>query len=147
LNFVSPSVTDIPLPLSPCSFSYPRPLFSQGDIAVGRITRQDVASVLVSILEEGNAEAAVGKTVEVLALSGTVYYISNNVATFDTVLFSHVHVRIYCRYITSITPNRSLPTPYKSHIIVLVLVLVLVLLVSVSAFLQGIRPQGTTASS
>jgi hypothetical protein len=144
LDFVSPSVTDIPLPLSPCSFSYPRPLFSQGDIAVGRITRQDVASVLVSILEEGNAEAAVGKTVEVLALSGTVYYISNNVATF-AVLFSFVHVRIYFRYITSITPNRSLPTPYKTHIIVLVLVLVL--LVSVSAFLQGIRPQGTTASS
>jgi hypothetical protein len=41
---------------------------------VGRITRQDVAGVLVSMLEEGNAQAAVGKTVEVLALSGTVFH-------------------------------------------------------------------------
>ena len=47
-----------------------RPLFSQGDLAVGRITRLDVAQVLVSLLEEKNGGAAVGKTIEVLALSG-----------------------------------------------------------------------------
>ena len=47
-----------------------RPLFSQGDLAVGRITRLDVAQVLVSLLEETNGAAAVGKTIEVLALSG-----------------------------------------------------------------------------
>lgn len=41
---------------------------------MGRITRQDVADVLVSILDEGNAAAAVGKTVEVLALAGAVFY-------------------------------------------------------------------------
>jgi hypothetical protein len=48
-----------------------RPLFSQGDVAVGRITRLDVAKVLVSVLDGDNAPAAAGKTMEVLALSGT----------------------------------------------------------------------------
>ena len=48
-----------------------RPLFSQGDVAVGRITRLDVAQVLVSVLDGNNAAAAAGKTMEVLALSGT----------------------------------------------------------------------------
>ena len=46
-------------------------MFSQGDIAVGRITRVDVANVLVSLLDDSNAQAAVGKTIEVLALQGT----------------------------------------------------------------------------
>ena len=44
-----------------------RPFFSQGDLAVGRITRQDVASVLVGVLEESQAT---GKTMEVLGLLG-----------------------------------------------------------------------------
>jgi hypothetical protein len=105
---------------------------------VGRITRQDVAGVLVSILEEGNAAAAVGKTVEVLALSGTVYCISHNIVTCDTVLFSHVHVHVYCHCITSITPNIRLVTPFKTHTLVLALVFLL-LPVSVPAFLHFYR--------
>jgi hypothetical protein len=40
-------------------------------VAVGRITRLDVAKVLVSVLDGDNAPAAAGKTMEVLALSGT----------------------------------------------------------------------------
>ena len=52
------------------SLLYLRPLFSQGDVAVGRITRIDVANVLISLLDEKNAPSAVGKTLEVLALSG-----------------------------------------------------------------------------
>jgi uncharacterized protein YbjT (DUF2867 family) len=47
-----------------------RPLFSQGDIAVGRITRLDVANVLISLLDEKNAPSAIDKTIEVLTLSG-----------------------------------------------------------------------------
>lgn len=54
------------------SFYY-RPLFSQGDVAVGRITRLDVAKVLVSVLDGDNAPAAAGKTMEVLALSGITH--------------------------------------------------------------------------
>ena len=49
-------------------------MFSQGDVAVGRITRVDVANVLVSLLNESNAPAAVGKTLEVLALQGKYRY-------------------------------------------------------------------------
>ena len=44
-----------------------RPFFSQGDLAVGRITRQDVATTLVGVLEE---RLATGKTMEVLGLPG-----------------------------------------------------------------------------
>lgn len=44
-----------------------RPIFSQGDVAVGRINRQDVARVLVDVL--GTPEA-VGKTFEVFAVAG-----------------------------------------------------------------------------
>lgn len=48
-------------------------MFSQGDVAVGRITRLDVARVLVSVLDGDNAPAAAGKTMEVLALSGATH--------------------------------------------------------------------------
>lgn len=44
-----------------------RPLFSQGDVAVGRIHRQDVAKVLVDVLA---TPEATDKTMEVLALAG-----------------------------------------------------------------------------
>lgn len=44
-----------------------RPLFSQGDVAVGRIHRKDVAKVLVDVLV---TPEACDKTFEVLALAG-----------------------------------------------------------------------------
>jgi uncharacterized protein YbjT (DUF2867 family) len=44
-----------------------RPVFSQGDVAVGRINRKDVAKVLVDVL---SAPEATGKTFEVIALAG-----------------------------------------------------------------------------
>jgi uncharacterized protein YbjT (DUF2867 family) len=44
-----------------------RPVFSQGDVAVGRISRQDVAEVLVDALA---TPEATGKTFEVIALAG-----------------------------------------------------------------------------
>jgi uncharacterized protein YbjT (DUF2867 family) len=44
-----------------------RPVFSQGDVAVGRINRQDLAKVLVDVL---SAPEAAGKTFEVIALAG-----------------------------------------------------------------------------
>jgi len=44
-----------------------RPIFSQGDVAVGRINREDVATVLVDSLTIPEAQ---GKTFEVFALSG-----------------------------------------------------------------------------
>ncbi len=44
-----------------------RPLFSQGDVAVGRINRQDVAKVLCNVL---TTPEACDKTFEVLALAG-----------------------------------------------------------------------------
>lgn len=44
-----------------------RPVFSQGDIAVGRTTRKDVAKVLVDVL--GTPEAT-GKTFELITLAG-----------------------------------------------------------------------------
>jgi uncharacterized protein YbjT (DUF2867 family) len=44
-----------------------RPVFSQGDVAVGRINRKDLARVLVDVL---SAPEAVGKTFEVIALAG-----------------------------------------------------------------------------
>jgi len=44
-----------------------RPLFSQGDVGVGRINRKDVAKVLVDTL---TAPEAVGKTFEVIGLAG-----------------------------------------------------------------------------
>jgi uncharacterized protein YbjT (DUF2867 family) len=44
-----------------------RPVFSQGDVAVGRINRADVADVLVDALTQPEAT---GKTFEILALSG-----------------------------------------------------------------------------
>ena len=44
-----------------------RPVFSQGDVAVGRIHRQDVAKVLCDVLDSPHA---CQKTFEVLALSG-----------------------------------------------------------------------------
>lgn len=44
-----------------------RPLLSQGDFAVGRISRVDLASVLVALLKE---PAATGKTFEVTSVAG-----------------------------------------------------------------------------
>lgn len=44
-----------------------RPLFSQGDVAVGRINRKDVAKVLCDVL---STPEACDKTFEVLALAG-----------------------------------------------------------------------------
>lgn len=44
-----------------------RPLFSQGDVAVGRINRKDVASVLVDVL---TTPEACGKTFEVNGVPG-----------------------------------------------------------------------------
>jgi len=44
-----------------------RPLFSQGDVAVGRINRRDVASILVDVL---STPEATGKTFEAIALAG-----------------------------------------------------------------------------
>jgi uncharacterized protein YbjT (DUF2867 family) len=46
-----------------------RPVFSQGDVAVGRINRRDVATVLVDTLA---ATEACGKTFEVVGLSDYV---------------------------------------------------------------------------
>ena len=43
-----------------------RPILSQGDVAVGRINRQDVASLLVDLLSEPDAT---GKTLEVIGLA------------------------------------------------------------------------------
>lgn len=44
-----------------------RPVFSQGDVAVGRTNAQDLADVLVSVLKE---PSATGKTFEMLTLQG-----------------------------------------------------------------------------
>ena len=44
-----------------------RPIFSQGDVAVGRINRKDVARILVNAL---TTSSAVGKTFEVVAMAG-----------------------------------------------------------------------------
>jgi NAD(P)H-binding len=44
-----------------------RPVFSQGDVAVGRVNRQDLARVLVDVL---STPEAVGKTFEMVALAG-----------------------------------------------------------------------------
>ena len=44
-----------------------RPLFSQGDVAVGRINRKDVASILVDLL---TTPEATGKTFETVAVAG-----------------------------------------------------------------------------
>lgn len=44
-----------------------RPIVSQGDVAVGRMNRQDVAKVLVDVL---TMPEACGKTFEVLGLAG-----------------------------------------------------------------------------
>jgi len=47
-----------------------RPILSQGDLAVGRINRFDVAQLLVSILQE---PAAVGKTIEAVSVAELPY--------------------------------------------------------------------------
>jgi hypothetical protein len=44
-----------------------RPVFSQGDVAVGRVNRQDLARVLVDVL---STPEGVGKTFEMVALAG-----------------------------------------------------------------------------
>lgn len=44
-----------------------RPVFSQGDVAVGRINRKDVATILVDVL---SAPEATGKTFEAISLAG-----------------------------------------------------------------------------
>lgn len=44
-----------------------RPVFSQGDVAVGRINRKDVASILVDVL---SSKEACGKTFEAITLAG-----------------------------------------------------------------------------
>lgn len=44
-----------------------RPIFSQGDVAVGRINRSDVADLLVDVL---SSPAAVGKTFEAVTMTG-----------------------------------------------------------------------------
>lgn len=44
-----------------------RPVFSQGDVAVGRTNREDVATVLVAALDNASAR---GKTFEMLSLKG-----------------------------------------------------------------------------
>ena len=44
-----------------------RPVFSQGDLAVGRINRKDVATILVDCLA---TEEALGKTFEAFSLAG-----------------------------------------------------------------------------
>ena len=47
-----------------------RPILSQGDVAVGRICRQDVAKLLVSLVDEPNSN---GKTIEALAAPSLPY--------------------------------------------------------------------------
>lgn len=44
-----------------------RPLFSQGDLAVGRTSRVDLASALIRLLDEPSAS---GKTIEMLSVAG-----------------------------------------------------------------------------
>jgi hypothetical protein len=44
-----------------------RPVFSQGDVAVGRINRKDVACILADVL---STREATGKTFEVITLAG-----------------------------------------------------------------------------
>lgn len=48
-----------------------RPIFSQGDIAVGRINRQDVAKILVDIL---STPEATGKTFEAISIANSDGY-------------------------------------------------------------------------
>jgi uncharacterized protein YbjT (DUF2867 family) len=52
-----------------------RPVFTQGDVAVGRINRKDVARVLVDVL---STPEATGKTFEVITLAG--YPTANSIA-------------------------------------------------------------------
>ena len=47
-----------------------RPIFSQGDVAVGRINRVDVAKILVDIL---STPEATGKTFEAFTIAGSYY--------------------------------------------------------------------------
>ncbi len=47
-----------------------RPILSQGDVAVGRICRQDVAKLLVSLVDEPNCN---GKTIEALSAPSLPY--------------------------------------------------------------------------
>ena len=48
-----------------------RPLFSQGDVAVGRINRQDVAKILVDLL---STPEATGKTFEAISIANSEGY-------------------------------------------------------------------------
>jgi hypothetical protein len=48
-----------------------RPIFSQGDVAVGRINRQDVAQILIDIL---STPEATGKTFEAVTLANSEGY-------------------------------------------------------------------------
>ena len=48
-----------------------RPIFSQGDIAVGRINREDVAKILVDCL---SSPQATGKTFEAVTIAGSRGY-------------------------------------------------------------------------
>jgi len=48
-----------------------RPVFSQGDVAVGRINRQDVAGILVDIL---SSPEATGKTFEGISIANSEGY-------------------------------------------------------------------------
>lgn len=57
-------------------------------MAVGRITRLDVAKVLVSVLDGDNAPAAAGKTMEVLALSGTTHM------QIDILTHTHIYIHV-----------------------------------------------------
>lgn len=54
-----------------------RPVFSQGDVAVGRINRRDVAKILVDLLSESQA---VGKTFEGFSIKGYLSTASVGVA-------------------------------------------------------------------
>ena len=51
----------------PCGSMNARPILSQGDVAAGRIHRSDVASLLVSCIDEPNVK---GKTFEVFTIGG-----------------------------------------------------------------------------
>ena len=86
-----------------------RPLFSQGDVAVGRITRLDVAQVLVSVLDGDNAAAAAGKTMEVLALSGTTHT--------HTYTYTYTHMKKCTHEQTHTYMNKHTETHYGNKLL------------------------------
>lgn len=83
-----------------------RPIFSQGDVAVGRINRKDVATILADCV---NTKEAVGKTFEAFTIEGCLPASSISTALGRLTMDSKGPISVDALYATYSNMQQLLP--------------------------------------